>query len=1310
MPSWDLDSILAKAKEQESKYGWLYAAWSYENALRLKPEETAFFAETWQQIGFCYKLAARQSENLEEFEKLQVLAIGAHEEAAKYFEKIEDKKNNGKSDYCKAISKLLEYQLNPTYDEKTKSLEACNLFGKRALEKFQRNDYKLYIGMTLNTILECIWEQSRIAQTVDGKHALTQEGLRFCGEAISILQKVGDPHELLNAYYLSSLHYWYAANTSDKEEACNTLAQISLEYAEKALTISKDLEDPYLIANSLWATTLSTLFFTDKTVAALEYGREMLEKGKLVHDNYLNGIASYLLALATDDLVNIESNPNIKKKYFEDIIQYSEEGINYLKKINQNYYLSDIHMVYTQSYSTLARDFATNTIEKLEFSKKAVEIGRIGLQYAINSCSPDAMAESYHVLSKALHFSSILVFTSSEKTSLLKEALEYRNKYNEIIETTFPSNHWILGLGKVYAAQIKAKLAESITDEVEQISLLKEASDYIEEGLIYCEKWITRRPEKTLIASTAEFKYLYGKMLESLQRFVQDESYLRKANLIFEDVSKKFEKIDSPNRVAESYWRIARNQDILREKNAAAKSFLIASKKYEETAQQMPSFSDFFFDYSLYMKAWSEIEKAKDAHDLRQNVLSMKHYRKTAKILEQSKEWKFLSSNFLAWAFLERAEYLSRKEKSEEALEPFKRANKLFRESKNSLQLHLGRIEKQEESYVINKLIEVSDLRGTYCFGRIAIEEARIFENQSNAVASAEKYGLAADTFERIFQSGSKQIQKELQPIIYLCKAWQKMRIAETKTSSRLYGEAAELFKKACEYALDQSMGTLALANSNFCKALEAGTDFEISRDIRKYSEAKKYLEIAANNYLKTGFKRAAEYANGTQRLFDAYVYIENAKLELDPEKKTKYYNVAEKVLQYSALSYSNSQHPEKTKQVQKILETVKEEKELAIILTEILQAPSIISSTQNFVTPTPHEENAIGLENFEGANIQATISQTRQAKSNENFNLEINIVNVGKEPVQISKISEVIPKGFELIEKPEYSQLEHSSIDMKNVRLDPLMTKEINLVLKSPNKGSFEINPEITYITENGNQVLYQTESTIIEISELSVLNRISTGYEQLDKLLFGGIPENYSVILTAPFCDERDFLIKRFLKAGTDKDETIFYFTVKQNELVQFAQEPQSNVNIFLFNPFDDKTLNESPHIFRLKSTERLTDISIALTKALRQKDKSNHRGKRACIEIISDVLLQHNAVTTRRWITGFMNELKNQGFTILAVMDPLMHSPQEVHAILGLFEGEIALEERKTSRGSQKILKINRMYNQKYLSSELPIKKKK
>jgi len=127
-------------------------------------------------------------------------------------------------------------------------------------------------------------------------------------------------------------------------------------------------------------------------------------------------------------------------------------------------------------------------------------------------------------------------------------------------------------------------------------------------------------------------------------------------------------------------------------------------------------------------------------------------------------------------------------------------------------------------------------------------------------------------------------------------------------------------------------------------------------------------------------------------------------------------------------------------------------------------------------------------------------------------------------------------------------------------------------------------------------------------------------------------------------------------------------------------------------------------------LKGVENLTDISIALSSAFRRVDTSITGPKRACIEIISDVLLQHGAVQTRRWLTGLIPQLKVKGFTTLAVMNPQMHSPQEVHAILGLFEGEINIYEKETEKGLEKFLKIRKMYNQRYLESKLPLRKER
>ncbi|MFB0566961.1 MAG: tetratricopeptide repeat protein, partial [Candidatus Bathyarchaeia archaeon] len=196
----------------------------------------------------------------------------------------------------------------------------------------------------------------------------------------------------------------------------------------------------------------------------------------------------------------------------------------------------------------------------------------------------------------------------------------------------------------------------------------------------------------------------------------------------------------------------------------------------------------------------------------------------------------------------------------------------------------------------------------------------------------------------------------------------------------------------------------------------------------------------------------------------------------------------------------------------------------------------------------------------------------------------------------------------------------------------------------------------KLAYI-ETGREML-EPEPVAIEVSEVVLPSYITTGYEDLDDLLFGGIPRSYAVILTSPSCDERDLLIKRFLETGAKKDEVTFYVTIDPGEVKTLIEKFQSNFYLFICNPQADKIIKSLPNVFKLKGVENLTDISIALTSAFRKLEASPKGPRRACIEIISDVLLQHHAVQTRRWLTGLLPELKSKGFTTLAVMNPHMH----------------------------------------------------
>jgi len=223
-------------------------------------------------------------------------------------------------------------------------------------------------------------------------------------------------------------------------------------------------------------------------------------------------------------------------------------------------------------------------------------------------------------------------------------------------------------------------------------------------------------------------------------------------------------------------------------------------------------------------------------------------------------------------------------------------------------------------------------------------------------------------------------------------------------------------------------------------------------------------------------------------------------------------------------------------------------------------------------------------------------------------------------------------------------------------------------------------------------------------EVPKPEPLAHVSTGYADLDKLLYGGIPSNCAVALTSPACNERDELIKDFLETGAKKGEVTFYITIDASGARALAEKSMSNFQLFVCNPEAEAIIKSSPNVHTLKGVENLTDISIALTSAIRKLDPQLRGPRRICIDLISDVLLQHHAVETRRWLTALMTKLKSEGFTTLAVMDPEMHSPQEVRAILDLFGGEISIYDKQTEKGSSKFLRIKRMSDQKYMDDEV------
>jgi KaiC/GvpD/RAD55 family RecA-like ATPase len=1311
MSSEPTEAMLKNAKRQEEIYRWAEAAKLYEKALPFTSETVTSTADIWQRIGLCYGLASRQTEELVESKRLRELSVRAHENAAELFEKEGSSENKGRGEQCHAIAEYTRSWFASDTGEKKRNLEECCAWGRKALLSFDEVGDRTNYGKTCNDLLFCTSELLRIAPTEKEKRAIAQESVEIGDKAIEILSKLDCTNELLRAYFMTSLQNWYAANISEKEEERKELAQKSMKYAQKSIMLSKEIDDLYYNAMSRWAAALCTLFFTEKTETALEYAEVMRQQGSVVRDNYIKGVASYLLAFINDWMGPRETDPEKKRERCRQVIKYAEDSINCLMLVSQDSIIAETYSLYAESYTSLGREIEVDKDEKLTLLSKAAEIGRRGLEYGIRSGSPDALGSILHALSKALHFYSNLETEKDKKTVLLEEALVHRKEYIAIVERTFPTNNWVLGVGRYYAALIEVDSAKLETDSNKKLSLLENAVSDMESGVSHCKKWISISSAPPPIAMVAGFEDTFGGILSELYLLVKDSNTLTRAVRAYCDAAEKFKKVDMPSRAAECYWRIAKNQDLLGDYQDATESFENAFAEYKAATRRFPEFADFFLDYAKYTKAWSEIETAKLAHRNEEYIAAMKHYENASDLLKQSKLWNYLAPNFLAWSLLEAAENFSRNEDNLRSIETFKKTHEVFLEAKRNLLVNLDRIENEDELDLARRLLQASDLRGSYCLGRIAVEEAKDMDRNGDHAASSRKYEFAAGIFQEIMKTESEQTRRELEPLVYLCRAWQKMMMAEAKVSPIMYEEAAELFVQAKDRALDQQTSLLASAHSSFCRALEAGTEFEITRDIIMYTAAKKHMEIAANHYLKAGFETASEYAKATQRLFDAYIYMDSAKKETDPKKEARYYVMAEKVLQISAESFMKAKHNEKNKQVERLLKSVREERELAVSLGNVLHAPTITSSTASFVMLTPREETAVGLEKFEHADIQAKLIQPEKGiRVGEDFVLKMQIANVGKEPVLLTKIEEILPSGFQLVAQPTYCEIEDSHLKIKGKRLDPLKTEEIELSIKPLRNGVFEMKPRILCVDEFGRLMSRATEGMEIAVSEVALPGRISTGYEDLDNLLLGGIPEDYNVILASPSCDERDLLIKRFLEAGIREGQPTFYITIEATGVRALAEEFQSCFYVFVCNPRADLMTKSLPNIFKLKGVENLTDIDIALTKAIQTLPTSKSGPRRACIEIISDVLLQHRAVTTRRWLVELLPDLKSKGFTTLAVMNPQMHPQEDVQAILGLFDGEIKIYEKETKEGLEKFLRIRKMYNQRYLENELSVKKER
>ena len=1110
MKKSDLEHLVGNAKTQEKKYEWLQATKYYDKALSLALKNNVLtkVAELQEKIGYCYFRAAFQSETKEQFRSQMKLAARAYEEAVILLDKAQEEGKSAQINHAKAMIKFMNFWLATVPSKMKELVEDWRKFEIEALKAYEKVGDRLDIGITCTNLAEDHFGQA-VSITSDWAvlEQEIEEGIHYGEQAIKALSELDDEYTLARAYLWTSFNYtiavWYGVLENKREE----FGKKSIIYSTKALTLSKKINDAYLIAHSNLASGLREWGYSLNPISARDFCKEALKYGIIAKDILLISMANMWIVFNRNHVLNLEDDPDKQREGFRESLRIAQNGIRYARIFSGYPYLNFAHCPYIWThywFSLIETDLKAKRI----LLENAVKIGRQSIkdveQWIPTHPSP-FIHEELATFTNVLYRLSRLEANVDKKRLLLEEASKYAEILCKMSQRAAPFAYWNYAGAENARALNQAALAEIEPNPEKKRILLENAVLFMENCFALVVKDLKGITPGWKIHIIGRYYYWFGGILEQLHLLTKDKKILNKAINAYNNAAESYSKANLKTREAEVFWQKAKLHDLLENFLQASHSYELASKIFKIASEKIPQLREFYQEHSAYMQAWSEIEQAKYNHS-RENYLQAKtHYETAGKLHEQLDNWDYLSSNYFAWAKMEQAEEMSRTEKSTEAIKNFRDAIEYFQKTDKNIKTKINQNLTEEEKKLINRIVETSDLRHNYCQARILMEKAKLLDREGDYLDSSKSYAEAAHKITAIVNKVDVETEKkELKFLTVLCQAWEKMALAEETSSLESYLEAAELFEKAKDYCYTKKASLWALGNSSFCKGLAAGIRYKNSMDLKENALAKRYIKDASSSYFEAGFKDASEYAKATQRLFDAYVFMNQAEGDADPERRAKQYQMAENLLQLAAGSFLKAKQPEKTAQVQGILANVKEEKALAVSLSKVMKAPSIVSSTRSFSAPSPTSEISVGLESFEHANVQANlITHVKEVKVGESFCLSVEFVNAGREPALLIRVEDFVPSDFVVVKKPEIYRLEESCLNMKGKLLAPLKLVEVKLVLQPSKKGEYQLNPRVHYLNELGQNKSLQLKTVEIKVKEVVLDDRVSTGTPELDSLL---------------------------------------------------------------------------------------------------------------------------------------------------------------------------------------------------------------
>jgi len=1051
-----------------------------------------------ESLGCSIHKYAFQARTPEEFARRIGDSLEVYGIAEKDFDGSSEPTAVARAERCRAMSDYLRFWLEPDVVEKMKHVNSAWNHAKMALESFLTMGDYAQLGKTCSdTFLAAVLSYD-FEPGVTERTTTLSDLTRYVSEAaehgVESRQLAENLVQLAGCLEVSMVFLPHTvAQLKDTINRSHAAWLKACEVDEEAAVLERTKAD--LLSGLDWSTCgLEDASASGEILRAV--AERQLAVAEKADDRLAAGNAKSVMAGVLVWCTATIEDPDELKKAIEEIERISEDARREFGTIS--FVSPDYLTGHWTSAPSSPWTYAMQSWREMDLEKKrriasdGLERAREQLAFAEKTCYPYVVASAHYAMGFLLLEVAKCEDNLERKRALLRESIKHNNMSIAGEDTYNRSQFWNMGVARCQIARTEAELGRIEEDRQEGIRLLRSSASHTEEGLKFCETDLHRFAGLTydvnVFTMLGVFWLDHGRILRLCWEQSRDNGDLESACAAFERAAEIQMETGVLSRAAESFWEVARAYDIAGHHTRASDRFDRAAESYRQAALKTKPLKAYYEDYDLYMQGWSEIEKAKHGHSRQELSSSREHFKKASEIHASTHRWRFLASNYSAWAQVENGEDLSQKEDSFASIDAFRDAARLFLESKKNLKTQLGMITSADLKQMAIELIDAADDRRDLCEARAVIEAARLLDREGKMAEAAERYGQGTDMLLKVRQRlTSAQDRREIDLSVTLTNAWRAMAKAEAQTSPEFYQEAAHLFEKARSMSPGEKARNLAMGNSRFCKALEAGTRFEDTGEQALYSVATDNLESAARHYMKAGHEKAAEYARACKLLFDAYVHMGSASKESSHDKKAALYAVVEKILEASATSFDMAGQPRKKEQIGKLLERARKDRELAVSLTQIFRAPDIASASVSFSSPT--HEAPVGLDKFEHADIQATmIIKPKDVQVGEDLRMDIELVNAGRGPAQLTKVDGLVPQGFDVQTVPDRYRIEDSHLNMRGRRLSSMKTEDIKVILRPTVRGTYTLKPRVLYLDESGKYKSFEPEPVTVTVKEMGI------------------------------------------------------------------------------------------------------------------------------------------------------------------------------------------------------------------------------